>query len=225
MAAKIIAFEGIDGSGKGTQSRILVDALSEAGKRVALLSFPRYSDTRFGAAIGDFLNGRFGDLETVSPYLVSVLYAGDRFESKAVLEESVANNDILVLDRYTASSIAHQGAKVDAAERGEIISWIEDIEHGVFGLPKADLTVLLEVSIETSQKLIRKKAPRDYTDEEADLQESNVPYMTGVRECYLELAKRNDWRTVNCEAGSGLKTMEAVAAEVMAAVKDTTDGI
>lgn len=222
VSATIIALEGIDGSGKGTQSRILTDALTAAGKKASLLSFPRYSDTRFGGAIGDFLNGRFGNLETVSPYLVSVLYAGDRFESKAVIEQAVSENDVLIFDRYTASNIAHQGAKVGPEERDEIVSWIEDIEHSVFGLPHPDMTLLLEVSVETSQALIQKKAPRDYTDEKADLQESDVAYMAAVRDCYLTLAERSDWRTVSCARDGELRTVEEIAAEVWTIAQDVT---
>ena len=220
MPGKIIAIEGIDGSGKGTQSRRLLETLQAEGLSVTLLSFPRYSSTRFGAAIGDFLNGRFGDLDTVSPWLVSVLYAGDRFESKAVIEQAVIENDLLLFDRYTSSSIAHQGAKVDATERDEIIRWIEEIEHEVFGLPRPDLNLLLDVSVETSQALIRKKAPRDYTDAAADLQESNVAYMTGVHACYQQLSKRDDWKCVACEGASGVKSMDEIANEVREAIRD-----
>ncbi len=215
---RIIAFEGIDGSGKGTQSQRLVEHLRSNGQTATLLSFPRYSDTRFGAAIGDFLNGRFGALDEVSPWLISVLYAGDRFESKSAIEDAVANCDVLVLDRYTASNIAHQGAKVPDSEREEIIKWIEEIEHDVFGLPSADLTLLLDVSVETSQELIRKKAKRDYTDEVADLQESNVTYMRGVHAVYQQLAERDGWQKIACEASGKLRSLDEIATDVVRAI-------
>lgn len=215
---RIIAFEGIDGSGKGTQSQKLVEHLRSNGQTVTLLSFPRYNDTRFGAAIGEFLNGRFGALDEVSPWLISVLYAGDRFESKSAIEDAVANCDVLVLDRYTASSIAHQGAKVKGGEREQIIHWIEEIEYSVFGLPRADLTLLLDVSVETSQALIRKKAKRDYTDEVTDLQESNVAYMRGVHAVYQQLATREGWRKIACETNGELRSLDEIAADVVAAI-------
>ena len=88
--SELIAIEGIDGSGKGTQAAILVDRLRAAGRRCELLSFPRYRETKFGSKIGDFLNGRFGQLDQVSPFLVSLLFAGDRFESKRVLIRALA---------------------------------------------------------------------------------------------------------------------------------------
>ncbi len=218
MTAKIVAIEGIDGSGKGTQSGRLVENLRGEGRVVSLLSFPRYSDTRFGAAIGDFLNGRFGSLDQVSPFLASVLYAGDRFESKALIEQALAECDVLIFDRYTASNIAHQGAKVDPSERDEIIEFIEGIEHDVFGLPRADLTLLMDISVELSQALIRKKAPRDYTDQAADLQEADVAYMSGVRAVYQSLATRDSWRAIPCESAGKLRSLEDIAADAQQSV-------
>ena len=115
----LIAIEGIDGSGKGTQSGLLTERLRDLGYRTASIQFPRYSATTFGAAIGDFLNGRFGSLEEVHPQLAAVLYAGDRFESLSVLEEAVNTSDVVVLDRFTASNFAHQAAKLEGEERPE----------------------------------------------------------------------------------------------------------
>ena len=113
----IIAIEGIDGAGKGTQSRQLVERLQAAGITAAGLQFPRYSETTFGGVIGDFLNGRFGDLDSVHPLLASVLYAGDRFESKQVLQQAIDQHYVVVLDRFTGSNLAHQCAKLDGDER------------------------------------------------------------------------------------------------------------
>src|SRR5436309_12852628 len=102
----LIAIEGIDGSGKGTQARRLIERLAASGRRAALLSFPRYGETLFGRAIGEFLNGRFGTLDQVHPFLASLLYAGDRFESRRLLAELLATHDVVVLDRYVASHLA-----------------------------------------------------------------------------------------------------------------------
>ena len=113
--ATIIAIEGIDGAGKGTQSRQLVERLNASGVNAVGLQFPRYSETTFGAAIGDFLNGRFGSLDQVHPQLAAVLYAGDRFESKQVLQNAVDSHDVVVLDRFTGikpgSSVRETGRR------------------------------------------------------------------------------------------------------------------
>ena len=93
--ATLIAIEGIDGAGKGTQAGRLVSSLREMGLRVDTLQFPRYSATNFGGAIGDFLNGRFGSLNQVHPQLAAVLYAGDRFESRPLLMQLMGRSSVL----------------------------------------------------------------------------------------------------------------------------------
>ena len=120
--ATLIAIEGIDGAGKGTQAGRLVNALRETGLRVDSLQFPRYSATTFGSAIGDFLNGRFGSLNDVHPQLAAVLYAGDRFESRELLLRMMEANDVVVLDRFVGSNLAHQSAKLDGAARTALIA-------------------------------------------------------------------------------------------------------
>src|SRR5262245_38670497 len=153
----LIAIEGIDGSGKGTQAQRLVDRLGAAGVRRALVSFPRYRETLFGGAIGEFLNGAFGSLHEVHPFLASLLYAGDRFESRGHLSQLLASNDVVVLDRYVASNLAHQGAKLDGAAQRDLLDRIAHIEHDVFGLPRADLTLLLDLPAPLAQSLIARK--------------------------------------------------------------------
>ncbi len=193
----LIAIEGIDGAGKGTQARQLVTRLSESGASAVGLQFPRYSETTFGGAIGDFLNGEFGSLDQVHPQLAAVLYAGDRFESKAVLQNAIDNHDVVVLDRFTGSNLAHQCAKLAGEKRLQLQRWIDHIEHEVFGLPRPDLNVLIDISSGWSRELVSRKGERDYTDEEADIQESNLPYLEKVRSCYLEIAAaREDWQVV-----------------------------
>ena len=195
--ATLIAIEGIDGAGKGTQSARLVASLRKSGLRVDSLQFPRYSATTFGTAIGDFLNGRFGALNEVHPQLAAVLYAGDRFESRSLLLKMMAENDVVVLDRFVGSNLAHQAAKLEGDERARLIEWIEKVEFEVYELPRPDLTILIDMSSQMSRELVSRKAARHYTDQEADLQESDLPYLERVRRCYRSLAEaRPDWRLV-----------------------------
>jgi dTMP kinase len=214
--ATLIAIEGIDGAGKGTQAGRLVSALREMGLRVDTLQFPRYSSTTFGSAIGDFLNGKFGSLNEVHPQLAAVLYAGDRFESRELLMRMIEDNDVVVLDRFVGSNLAHQSAKLDGEARTALVEWIEKIEFGVFQLPRPTLTILIDMSSQMSRELVSRKAARDYTEQEADLQESDLPYLERVRRCYLALAhSRLDWRTVHGldDAGS-LRTIADVGEEI-----------
>lgn len=218
----LIAIEGIDGSGKGTQASRLVDSLRTSGLRAASLQFPRYNATRFGQAIGDFLNGRFGELNQVHPQLAAVLYAGDRFESRELLLSLMQENEVVVLDRFVGSNLAHQAAKLDGEARTQLTDWIEQIEFGVFQLPKPSLTVLIDMSSKWSRELVGRKAARDYTTQEADLQEQDLPYLEKVRRCYQDLAlAREDWSIVRGLAEDGtLRTIDDVGREILETVQN-----
>jgi dTMP kinase len=215
--ATLIAIEGIDGAGKGTQAARLVASLRDMGLKADSLQFPRYGATTFGSAIGDFLNGHFGALNEVHPQLAAVLYAGDRFESRSLLLRMMEENDVVVLDRFVGSNLAHQSAKLDGEARIELIKWIEKIEFEVFAIPRPQLNILIDMSSQMSRELVARKAARDYTTQEADLQESDLPYLEKVRRCYLALAhSRLDWRTVHGLNHDGsLRTIDDVAMEIL----------
>jgi len=219
--ALLVALEGIDGSGKGTQALLLQQRLVAAGLRARLLSFPRYDETLFGKSVGDFLNGRFGALDEVNPFLVSLLYAGDRFESRELLQKACAENDVLVIDRFVASNIAHQGAKLDECDREEFVEWIGRIEHEVFQLPRPDLVVLLDLPADQAQQLIARKQARGYTDKAADIQEANQPYLAKVRDVYLHLSSREpNWHRVDCYRDDAIRAIDDIAAEIWRVVRD-----
>ncbi len=213
---RLIAIEGIDGSGKGTQAARLRAALASRGLKVDLISFPRYSETFFGARIGDFLNGRFGSLADVHPFLAATLFAGDRMESRELLRQSLAANDVVVLDRYVASNIAHQAAKRDGAERRQLTQWILNLEFDVNQLPRPDVALLLDLPAATAQMLIARKNARSYTDRAADLQEADAAYLENVRRVYLDLASdAAGWRVIDVERQGRLRPIDEIAAEVL----------
>jgi dTMP kinase len=215
----LVAIEGIDGSGKGTQAARLLDSFRAQGTRCQLFSFPRYKDTQFGAKIGDFLNGRFGNLDQVNPFLVSLLFAGDRFESRQLLLDAIRENEIVLCDRYVASNIAHQAAKVAGAEQTELIRWIQYIEHQLYELPQPDCTIFLDVPVEHATKLIALKAQRTYTDRAADLQEADSTYLKKVHDVYTRLAAEGTgWTRIDCLEADRIKPVEEVAIAVWQAL-------
>jgi len=219
--AFLVAIEGIDGSGKGTQAQRLQATLIDSGETAALISFPRYTSTLFGNAVGDFLNGRFGALDDVSPFLVSLLYAGDRFESRQLLCEALRRHDVVVLDRYVASNVAHQGAKLTGEQRREFVDWIRTIEYEIFELPRPDLVVLLDLPARKAQQLIARKRTRTYTEKAADLQESDLKYLEKVRGLYLELAAAEPgWYRLECLPGESLRSIDEIADEVRTVLAD-----
>jgi dTMP kinase len=215
----LIAIEGIDGSGKGTQAARLHTHLQATGRRSALLSFPRYQQTVFGQKVSDFLNGRFGSLDAVHPLLVSLLFAGDRFESRELIEETMSRHDVVICDRYVASNVAHQGAKVSGTERQELMAWIEHLEYSIYKLPKTNLTLFLDIQVETAQQLIASKPMRVYTDKAADLQEADTDYLRRVRDVYLELANSPRWNRISCEQANHVRPINDIAADIAASVE------
>jgi dTMP kinase len=212
----LIAIEGIDGSGKGTQAARLHARLLAAGRRSALLSFPRYQQTMFGRKIGDFLNGQFGSLDAVHPLLASLLFAGDRFESRDLIQQAIATHDVVVCDRYVASNVAHQGAKLAGAERRDLIDWIEHLEYAIYQLPRANLTLYLDIPVDRAQQLIAMKAQRSYTEKAADLQEADANYLRRVRDVYSHLADGPGWSRIPCLDGSEIRTVDAIADDIAA---------
>lgn len=217
--ALLVVIEGIDGSGKGTQTALLRDRLSAHGLQTGVLSFPRYEATFFGRRIGDFLNGRFGQLNEVDPFLASLLYAGDRLESKELLSQLMASCDVVILDRYVPSNIAHQAGKKTGEARRELTHWIETIEYELFGLPRPDLVILLDTPSSISQELIARKSPRSYTTEAADLQEADTDYLEQVRVAYREAAAELHWQVISVVNAQGLRSMNDITDEIEACVE------
>jgi dTMP kinase len=199
----LIAIEGIDGAGKGTQSRLLRERLAQAGWRVELLSFPRYGETFFARSIVDYLNGGFGPLERIDPHLPALLYAGDRLESRDLIHQLSRAADVVLFDRYVASNLAHQAARVAPAACPAFIAWLAELEYDVYRLPAADVTVHLDVPVAIASSLIARKGARAYT-EGADIHEANTAYLTECRQVYRELARTNfrgRWMTIDCTGG------------------------
>lgn len=217
----LIAIEGIDGTGKGTQAKRLCDRLQSDGVKSALLSFPRYDNTLFGSLIGDYLNGRFGTLEQVHPMLAALLFAGDRCESRPVLLDAMREHEIVILDRYVASNIAHQGGRTSLDEREQIIATIERIEFEVYGMPRPDLTILLDLPVSLATELVHRKNPRVYTDQKADLHEADADYMEAVRSVYQTLAAtRLNWHLIPVNEESTVRQIDRIEDEIAKIVND-----
>jgi dTMP kinase len=217
---KLIAVEGIDGSGKRTQVALLSNALRQRGYPVQQTGFPQY-ESWFGKMVGQFLDGQFGDLESVDPRFAALLYAGDRLEAKPALDAALHNGEIVIADRYVASNLAHQGARCPREKREEFIAWVRHLEYAIYGLPKEHLVIYLRVSPMQSQKMVRRKAARDYTSATHDLLESNLQHLEGAAEVFDSLARHAPWTTIPCfdSLRDDMRTPDAIAAEILPAVE------
>jgi len=212
---RMVAIEGGDGAGKATAAANLVALAHAAGHTAALISFPRYRDTAAGHMLGEFLAGRLP--QTLSPRAVAVLYALDRFESADALAALVAEHDLVVLDRYIASNIAYQAAKVSPVDAPAMIAWITRLEREQFGLPAPDLTLYLDTPMAVARELILRKRQRSYTDRSYDEHEADVALQARVREVYAALAEAGTlgcWHTVETVRAGTMRAPGDIAAEI-----------
>jgi dTMP kinase len=216
----LIAIEGIDGAGKGTQAARVAETAAARGLRVASFSFPLYDGNPFSRAVADYLNGEFGGAGEVHPELAALLYAGDRFHARPQLVAALAESDLVVCDRYVASNAAHQGAKLTGEARARLLDWLEEVEYGEFELPRPDLVVLLDAPVALARELVGRKAARGYTTLEADIHEADAGHSGATRDVYLELARHGNWRVVATGGGDGTpRPVDEIAAEVWRSVE------
>jgi dTMP kinase len=216
---KLIAVEGIDGSGKQTQVRLLAQALESRGHRVLPTGFPQYNSW-FGKMVGQFLNGDFGSLQSVDPHFTALLYAGDRFECKGPIVEALEKGAIVLVDRYIGSNLAHQTARSATDKREAFRAWIEHLEYGIYSLPQEDLVLYLRVPPRQAQSLVAKKSARTYTESEHDILEADLQHLQGAMDMYDVLAQRSNWKTIQCfdNAKQVMRAPDEIAAEVLGAV-------
>ena len=219
---KLVVIDGTDGSGKGTQTELLLKYLDSKSIRNKYIDFPRYYTSFHGQMVGRYLAGEFGSLESSSPYLTSLFYAMDRLTARDEIVDWLEEGNTVIANRYTTSSMAFQTARVDKEKREEFIKWLYDMEYKEHKLPKEDLVLFLYVPVEISQKLIDQKASRDYVaGKKKDINEANVAYQKEVLSLYLELAKKNKhWEVIKCVDSKGkLLSIEKVHDKVIEALK------
>ncbi|MCF6172744.1 MAG: dTMP kinase [Campylobacteraceae bacterium] len=216
MQGKIIVFEGIDGSGKGTQSKKLYSYLKSKNHKVVLFEFPSYNGTFFGKEVGNYLNGKFGKLDEVNPKLSAMLYAGDRYEKRDEIIKKINENYIVICDRYVPSNIAHQISKyTDIGERSGLKKWIEELEYQVYKLPKPHIIFFMDMNPNFSTDLVSKKGAREYTNKKKDLHESDNNYLNNVYQTFKILTKEENWIDIKCQTQNGLKNIEEIHLEIL----------
>jgi dTMP kinase len=201
---KLIVIDGSDGSGKATQTQLLVERLRAEKVAVETMDFPRYTDNLIGKLIGECLAGEHGDFLHSDPYVASVLYGADRFESKKIIETWLDAGTTVVLDRYTSANQIHQGGKIaDNGKRAEFLSWLDNLEYGVFGLPRADLTVYLRMPTELSVGLLKEKRAKDkkqyLQNGKVDTVELDIAYLEHAQMAAQWLMReQKGWQKIEC---------------------------
>lgn len=222
MRGRLIVVAGTDGSGKRTQTRLLVQRLRHEGREAETISFPQYERSFFGEAAGRYLRGEFGPAETVDPHLASIVFAMDRWEAKGTLEGWLASGRVVVADRYSSANAAHQAIKIaDRQARARFVAWVDRMEHEVLGLPRPDLTVLLHMPWQTARRLVDCKEGRAYLQgARRDQHEADETHLERSSNAYLDLARTTPgWTAVECCREDRLLPPDAIAEQVWQAVQ------
>ena len=214
---KIIVIEGVNDSGKETQSKLLAKALKQEAYKVVEFSFPMYKSPTGkifkNCVLGKDGNGYFPEgYENLNPYVVCLYTASDRKYHKEKIEKYLQDGYIVILNRYTSSNMAHQGSRYnDSEERFFMYQWIDKLEYWLLKLPKPDCTILLKVPAKYLNQLDEKQV--SFTFQE------NIFDQDSVLKAYIELSELYNWDTIDCVANDKMKSVEEIHQEIMKIVR------
>ena len=219
-----IVLEGLDGAGKSTQIKLLRELFASRGIESEYVHFPRFDSPVFGELIARFLRGELGGVESVDPYIVALLFAGDRADMAPQIRAWQAEGKVVIVDRYVYSNIGYQCAKLATEEqRAKLKQWILDTEYGYYNIPRPDLSLFLDVPFSFTAKSLTEQRSGDdraYLNGEKDIHESSLDLQQMVRNVYLEAAKSDDaLQVINCSnAEGGMDTPQGIFSRIAEAV-------
>ncbi len=219
---KLIVIDGGDGSGKTTQSAMLVSYLKAQHIAVKAFDFPQYYTSFHGKIVGRFLAGEFGKLDEISPYLASLAYALDRASAKDEMDLWLAHGGVIVCNRYATSNMAHQGARLPEDKRAEFLDWIDELEYKVHKIPREDIVIYLHVPWQFGMELTKKKGERGYLNgKAADIAEADITHRQASEAMYLSLAKRRrKWVIIECVEDGNMLSKEAIHEKILTVLRD-----
>ena len=217
MKGKLIVIDGLDGSGKSTQSERVKDALQKLGKEVRLISFPDYSEPS-STLVKMYLNGEFSsDPSDVNAYAAGSFYAVDRFASfKKFWEEDYLQGKVILATRYTTSNAIHQMGKLKKEQWDDYLGWLSDFEYQKLGLPVPDTVIFLDMSRKVADQLILSRYHGD--ESKKDIHEKNRAYLLSCKETAAYAAKKQGWKVILCDDGEKPYPVETITAEILSAI-------
>ena len=216
MNGTLFVIEGVDGSGKATQTDLLYQALQKQDKPVRKVSFPNY-DSPSSSLIKMYLNGEFGsDPQSVNAFATSVFFAVDRFASfRKDWQPFYENGGIVIADRYVTSNLVHQAGKIaEAAEKERYVHWLSDLEYNIFGLPRPDCVIFLDMPPAYSLRLRQQRntLKQGLTQ---DIHEADQQYLQQAYENATAIAQHQQWHRINCVANDQIRSIEEIHTEIM----------
>lgn len=233
MKGKFIVFEGLDGSGKATQVKLLTEHFKKEGFEVEKIDFPQHGENS-AYFVDTYLTGKYGTIEKVGPFRGSVFYTLDRYDASFKMKQWLKEGRIIIADRYVASNIGHQGGKIeDKKKRSDYFRWLYDFEYNLFEILKPDINIILKTSPEFSLKMAnnivdeaKKERRKSYLgdDKNQDIHERDISHLAKTLESYLQAAEEypQDFEVIECIENNNLLSPDAIHQKIWEILKNET---
>lgn len=229
---RFYVFEGIDGCGKSTQTKLLADYYKSKGYQVEKIDFPQHGE-RSSAMVDDYLTGKYGEAKNVAPEVASIFYATDRYDASFKIKKWLDEGKIVISDRYLVSNVGHQGGKIlnNRDEWRKYVSWLYNLEYNVFKIPKPDYTFILKTSAEFSARLANNVTDKEKADKrksylgddkKQDIHEKDNSHLENALNSYLMVAKEypNDFKVIECLQGAELMSPEIIHKKIIEVIEE-----
>lgn len=229
MKGKFIVIDGLDGSGKGTQTELLVRRLQQEGHDIMMMDFPRYGQ-KSAYFVECYLRGEYGSAEEVGAKRASLFFALDRYAASLEMKAYLEKGGIIVSNRYVSASKGHQLGKLhDQQEMKRFLDWLNELEYHSLGIPVPDLTLFLHMKPEIGQRLVDLKSEREYTQgKKRDIHEADLGHLQNAERAFLFCLEHDtveNWQKIVCFAKDENdeempRSREEVHAEIYEKVKE-----
>lgn len=219
MNGKLIVIEGLDGSGKSTQTALIKEKIEKTGLKIRQIKLPDY-ESDSSALVRMYLGGEFGsDPSDVNTFATSLFYTVDRFANYTkVWKEDYLKGTVILADRYTTSNAVHQMVKLPKDKWDEYLLWLEDIEYNKVGIPKPDLVFFLDMPVDVSQRLMTERYSGD--ENKKDVHEANVEYLKACHESALYAADKLGWIVIKCADGKNPRPIDEINNDIFKEIKN-----
>ncbi|PIT92649.1 MAG: hypothetical protein COU08_01480 [Candidatus Harrisonbacteria bacterium CG10_big_fil_rev_8_21_14_0_10_42_17] len=213
--------EGIDGSGKGTQTKMLFSRLKKMRALVKMISFPQYN-TPSAHFVEKYLRGEYGDAVNMDPRLSSVFYAADRFDGSFTIQKWLKQGAVVIADRYLASNLGHQGSKIkDLRARKKFMQWVYDFEYNLLGIPKPNINIFLDVPPRIASRFIDMKADRSHLrGKKRDMHEGSLSHLKRAHSTYHTAVSLypKDFIVVDCAPRGRLMSLTEIHEKIFSII-------
>ncbi len=229
---KFFVIEGMDGSGKATQTKLLTEALKNKGYDVVEIDFPQYGKPS-AALLETYLRGGYGSSEDVGPYRASIFYACDRYDLSFQMKKWLQEGKVIIADRYLASNIGHQGGKIisDKEKWDKYVDWLHELEFNIFEIPKPDYTIVLKITPDLSMKHSNKIKDEEKKqkriaylgdDKKQDIHEADRNHLENTLKSYTAISERYPelYKIIDCQSGDEFLPIETIQQRILKVVEE-----